>query len=85
MKLLFTKHFVRCYRQLPQRIQKAADKQLELLLSNPKHPALQVKKMKDPRDIWEARVTESYRFTFHIQGETYVLRRIGTHDIPSQP
>lgn len=85
MKLLFTKHFVRCYRRLPQRIQKAADKQLGLLLSNPKHPSLQVKKMQDPRDIWEAWVTESYRFTFHIQGDTYILRKIGTHDILNQP
>ena len=85
MKLLFTKTFIRDYRKLPQRIQKTADKQLELLLSNRNHPSLNIKKMQDPRDIWEGRVTESYRFTFQIQGDTYIMRKIGTHDILKKP
>ncbi len=81
MKLLFTKNFVREYRKLPQQIQKATDKQLGLLLSNPQHTSLNIKKMQDPRNIWEGRVTESYRFTFQIEEGTYVLRKVGTHDI----
>jgi mRNA-degrading endonuclease RelE of RelBE toxin-antitoxin system len=85
MKLLFTKTFIRGYRRLPQRIQEATDKQLELLLSNPKHPSLRIKKMQDPRNIWEGRVTESYRFTFQIEDDTYVLRQIGIHDILKKP
>ena len=70
MKLLFTKTFIRDYRKLPQRLQQTTDKQLRLLLSNPKHPSLNIKKMQDSRDIWEGRVTESYRFTFQIEGDT---------------
>lgn len=35
-------------------LQKAVHKQLALLLSNPCHPSLNIKKMQDPRDIWEA-------------------------------
>jgi hypothetical protein len=35
-------------------LQKAVHKQLALLLSNPRHPSLNIKKMQDPRDIWEA-------------------------------
>jgi mRNA-degrading endonuclease RelE of RelBE toxin-antitoxin system len=85
MKLLFTKPFIRDYRRLPQRLQKLADKQLELLLDNPRHPSLKTKKMQDPREIWEGRLTQSYRFTFQIQGDTYVLRRIGTHDLLRNP
>ena len=81
MRLSFTKTFIKNYRKLPQRIQAATDKQLELLLSNPQHPSLNIKKMQDPREIWEGRVTESYRFTFQIQGDDYILRRVGTHDI----
>ena len=61
------------------------DKQLELLLSNLQHPSLNIKKMQDPREIWEGRVTESYRFTFQIQGDDYILRRVGTHDILKNP
>jgi len=81
MKLLFAKTFVRDYRKLPQAIQEWTDKQLELLLSNPKHPSLNVKKIRDPMDIWECRVTMSYRFTFQITDDTYILRKVGTHDI----
>ena len=37
---------------------------------------------RDPegRDIWEARVTRAYRFTFVIDGDTYILRRVGPHE-----
>jgi mRNA-degrading endonuclease RelE of RelBE toxin-antitoxin system len=85
MKLLFTKTFIRDYRKLPQQIQKTTDKQLGLLLSDPKHPSLNIKKMQDPRNIWEGRVTESYRFTFQMAGDTYILRKVGTHDILKKP
>ena len=85
MKLLFTKNFVRDYRKLPQEIQQTVDKQLEFLLENAKHPSLNVKKMNDPRNIWEGRVTSGYRFTFQIEGDVYILRKVGTHDILKKP
>ena len=85
MRLLFTKNFVRDYRKLPQEIQQAVDKQLELLLENARHPSLHIKKMKDPRDIWEGRVTEGYRFTFQIESDIYIMRKVGTHDILKKP
>jgi mRNA-degrading endonuclease RelE of RelBE toxin-antitoxin system len=85
MKLLFTKNFIREYRKLSQKIQKATDKQLELFLSDPGHPSLKIKKMQDPRDIWEGRITQSYRFTFQIEDDTYVLRKVGTHDMLKKP
>ncbi len=85
MKLAFTKNFVRDYRKLPQYIQKLTDKQLGLLLSNPKHPSLNLKKMKDPRDIWEGRINESYRFTLQIVEDVYLLRKAGAHDVLRNP
>ena len=85
MKLLFTRTFVKNYRELPKRIQNAADKQLEYLLSDLEHPSLNIKKMKDPREIWEGRVADSYRFTFQIEEYQYIMRRIGTHDILKNP
>lgn len=85
MKYLITKPFAKDYKKLPERIRKSVNKQVELLLSNPQHPSLNVKKMNDPRDIWEARATESYRFTFQIKKDTYILRRVGTHDILRSP
>lgn len=85
MKIAFTKTFIRNYRKLPREIQKMVDKQLEILLTNPQHPSLNVKKMNDPRKIWEGRVTASYRFTFHIHEDIYLMRQVGTHDILKQP
>jgi mRNA-degrading endonuclease RelE of RelBE toxin-antitoxin system len=85
MKLLFTKTFVRDYRKLPQDIQKLADKQLGFLLSNAKHRSLNLKKMNDPRNIWEGRITTSYRFTFQIAEDPYILRKVGTHDVLRNP
>ena len=83
MRLLFTKTFVQDYRRLPEATQNTVDKQL--LLSNPQDPSLNTKKMNDPRGIWEARVTAGYRFTFQIEGDIYVLRKVGTHAILRKP
>ncbi len=85
MKLHPTKTFAKNFRKLPEEIKKATHKQLKLLLSNPQHPSLNIKKMQDPRNIWEARVSESYRFTFQIEDDTYILRKVGTHDILRMP
>jgi mRNA-degrading endonuclease RelE of RelBE toxin-antitoxin system len=85
MKLSFTKTFIRDYHNLPQSLQETVDKQLELLLSNQRHPSLNIKKMNDPRNIWEGRVTASYRFTFQIEGDIYIMRRVGTHDTLKKP
>jgi len=63
-------------RRIRVRIQGATNRQLEHLLSDPEHPSLNIKKMKDPREIWEDRVTESYRFTFQIQEDIYNFQRI---------
>ena len=90
MRPVFTHGFVRDYQRLPESIQRRFDRALRFLLSNPRHPSLRAKKMegqRDPegRDIWEARVTQGYRFTFAIDGDTYILYRIGPHDIERHP
>ena len=85
MQIYRTARFKKDYQKLPEEIKKAAKQQLAFLLSNPDHPSLNMKKMQDPRNIWEARVTESYRFTFQIEKDSYILRKIGTHDILKKP
>ena len=66
---------------MPKQIQKTAEKNLELFSKNPRYPSLRVKKMEGTKNIWEGRITEGYRFTFQMEGDTYTLRRAGTHDI----
>jgi len=85
MKLYPTEKFKKQYQKLPSPIRDLAKKQLAFLLSNPQHPSLNIKKMNDPRNIWEGRVTYNYRFTFQVEGELYILRTIGTHDTLKNP
>jgi len=85
MRLRFTKSYTLLYRKLPEHIKERADKQLRLLLENPRHPSLRLQKMKGHRDHWRIRVTLHYRIVFQIEGDEYVLRKIGPHDILDRP
>ena len=85
MKILSTPRFLRDYANLDAAIQRRVDKQLKLFLENPKHPSLRIHKMEGYSDIYEARVTKGYRFTFQVFGDSYILRRVGTHDILKTP
>jgi mRNA-degrading endonuclease RelE of RelBE toxin-antitoxin system len=85
MKLWFTHSFIRDYQARPDQLQNTVDKKLKLFLDNQGHPSLNIKKMQDPRDIWEGRITKGYRFTFQMEGEVCILRRLGSHDILRNP
>ena len=85
MRIVTTKTFEDDYAALPENIKTLANRKLRLFMQNPRHPSLRMKKMHDPRDIREGRITKNYRFTFQIEGDIYLLRRIGTHDILKTP
>jgi mRNA-degrading endonuclease RelE of RelBE toxin-antitoxin system len=85
MRIQTTRPFDEDYSALPDYIKKQADKQFIILTENPHHPSLRLKKIKGHPNIWEGRVTKSYRFTFQISGEVYLLRRVGTHDVLKTP
>jgi mRNA-degrading endonuclease RelE of RelBE toxin-antitoxin system len=79
MKLLFSPHFSRSYHKAPVAIQQAFDKQSLLLLQNLRHPSLHAKKYNESKDLWQARVTGSWRFYFKIEDDTYRLEEIRSH------
>ena len=81
MTLRPTARFAADYDGLPQQLRPRVDKALGRLLENPRHPSLQVKKMKGHDNRWEGRVTLHYRFIFSIEADAYVLLRVGTHDL----
>ncbi len=83
MKLVCTRRFLKDYARLPRQVQTRVDQALARLLENPRHPALQVKKVKGTADSWEGRISLQYRFTFTIATDTYQLLRVGTHAILS--
>jgi hypothetical protein len=90
MRFIRTERFKRDFRQLPQTIQRRAERALRLFAEHTRYPSLQAKKMAGQRDeagrdIWEARVSQGYRFTFALEGDTCILYRIGPHDIERHP
>jgi mRNA-degrading endonuclease RelE of RelBE toxin-antitoxin system len=81
----WTQRFKKDFQSLPEDIKERLAKQLQLLQQNPHYPSLNTKKMKYPGDIWEGRITRSYRFTYQVAENTYILRRVGVHDILKNP
>ena len=84
-ELAFTPRFVRQLRRLPTAVRRIAYEKLELLLQNPGHPSLRVKRMRGNENTWEMSVTMNYRITFQMDDESIMLRRIGTHDVLRKP
>lgn len=84
-KLTLSKPFEKLFARLPQDIRDTTYEKLDLLLKNPSHPSLRVKKIKGAQDIWEMSVTMNYRITFEVLEEEIYLRKIGTHDVLNQP
>ncbi len=80
MKVLAYESFRAFYRKLPAPIQRKVDKQLRLLSENPRHPSIQLKKIRGTADLWEARVDRQYRLSLEMKGDTVYLRVVGNHD-----
>ena len=81
LRLTRTERFKKSVLELEEKTREKLKKQLRHLMSDPRHPALQVKKIKGTRSIFEARVNDFYRFTFEF-GEDHeiILRVIGPHN-----
>ena len=79
MKINFTPPAKRDYTELPVRLQRAVDKQLNFLVDNLRYPSLRAKKYDESQDIWQGRVNDDYRFYFRIVGEEYRILRIIPH------
>ena len=85
MRLKRTRRFVRDYAGLSDDLRERTIKALHSLLKDPRYPSLQIKRIQGSRNIWEMRVSDSFRITFQISEDTYILRRIGTHAVLKNP
>ncbi len=79
MKLSFSGKALRDYQKLPKNLQKTADKQFSFLLRGLKHPSLHAKKYDENLDVWQARVSKSYRVYFRIERDVYQIIAIIKH------
>lgn len=64
------------YHQLPKDIRNLADKNFELLRSNPRHPSVRLKKI---GNFWSARIGLRYRALAKERAEGLVWFWIGLH------
>lgn len=79
MKTRPSERFRRSFDAAPPSVQKAIDKQLQLLITNARHPSLHAKKYDETRGIWQARVNRDWRFYFQIENDTYHLIDVMPH------
>jgi len=84
-KLRILSTFKKDYKKLPAETKEKVDKQLRLLIANPKHSSLNLHLIRGTKRIWEGYINHQYRFTFEIEGEYYILRKVGPHDTIKNP
>ena len=80
MRLQYTDRFQRAYNDLTDDDAERVKKALRLLVGDPRHPSLRVKRIQDTDHIWEASASLSIRLTCEMQGDLIVLRNVGAHD-----
>lgn len=85
MEIRPTALFLRDYEHLPRQVQVSLDKKLARLAEDLRYPSLRAKKMEGYENIWEARITKGYRFTFSKDETGYFIRRAGPHDVLRNP
>lgn len=85
MQLRRSKRFVKDYAALPEELRERTERTISILLKEPHRPSLKIKKMEGRQNIWELRVSDNYRLTFQVSEDTYILRRVGTHDVLKKP
>ena len=83
--IIISKPFDKEFKKLPKEIRELAYHKIELLLDNPKHSSLRLKKMIGTKNIWEISITMNYRITLEIEKDYILLRKIGPHDILRTP
>jgi hypothetical protein len=79
MQLFYTERFVNSLADAPVSVQKAFEKQKRFLLQDIRYRSLRAKKYDEAGNIWQARVTQDWRFYFTIRGDLYYLIDIIPH------
>ncbi len=86
MKIIRSPRFDRTYRKLHKKVKQQFKQKMKLLVSsNFTHPSLRIKKIKGTKNIWEASIDMSYRFSFEKIEDGIRLRVIGKHDVFDKP
>lgn len=84
-ELDFSNRFVRAYKKLDGETRLQVDKVIRVIVENPGHPSLRLKRVRGTKDIWEASMNMSIRITLRFTGDIIQLRNVGTHEQVFRP
>lgn len=73
MKVRLSDKAVKQYQALSKSLQKKADKQFDYLVTDIRHPSLDIKKYKGTDDLWQGRIDKGYWFYFYIIAPNYIV------------
>jgi mRNA-degrading endonuclease RelE of RelBE toxin-antitoxin system len=65
---------------LEKPLQKKVRKQFAYLLTDIRHPSLDIKKYQGTDDLWQGRIDKGYRFYFYIISPHYIVISIINHE-----
>ena len=80
MKSKASGRFWKCYNNLPEHIQRLADKNYRLWVANPHHPSLDFKRLKGGGRRFSVRVGDHYRALGEKTDDGVVWVWVGTHE-----
>jgi mRNA interferase RelE/StbE len=80
MKAYYSELFAQKTADQNEAVKRVLKYKLKLLLENPRHPSLRVKKIKGQNDIFEASITMKIRITWQYYNDGILLRNFGEHD-----
>jgi mRNA-degrading endonuclease RelE of RelBE toxin-antitoxin system len=79
MKVVLSDRAIESLSDAPPNVRRAFEKQLRFLLSNLQHPSLRAKKYDESKNLWQARVSQNWRFYFTIINDTYRVEEVIAH------
>lgn len=79
MQFEFSARADREYKSLTTAVRRAADKQLDFLVRDLRHPSLHAKKYDETTGLWQGRITQEWRFYFLILSDLYYIVSIRKH------
>ena len=80
-----TNTFIKHYKKLDPILKNQVKEALIILQDNPLHPSLGNKKITGHKNVYEIRISRNFRITYSKYGNTLMLRKVGKHDIISNP
>jgi mRNA-degrading endonuclease YafQ of YafQ-DinJ toxin-antitoxin module len=81
-QIIRTSPFLRAWKRLSSQVQKTVQQKIHLLAINPRHPSLQVHRLKRTHEpMWICYVSGTHRLLYRWQETTLVLCDVGKHRI----